>query len=340
MTQTSYDSLIFTDPHFASAPIDEYRFQLFPQIADLITKHNIKRWFMLGDLTNAKDNHPARLVNKIVSGLSGLARRAQGIILPGNHDGVGDIRYFEFMREIPGIAYIDSPVLWQADELQGCFIDWLFLPHSRDPLVDWNVDVSNKLVFTHITVNDVSSEMGHKLKSSIGADFFAKSRLTFSGDIHMPQQLDKVVYVGSPYNTRFGDQFEGGIVLFNSYEPEKFERVLLDFPRRYVVDVQSVQELEQKLSELRPNSQLKVRLHFTLDNMNDWRKIQNDVIKYVREATNFQLCGVEPKRDFDKVLPQASAGKRQFLDFEVFCKNHQIPDDLKEFMSDIIKKVS
>ena len=81
-------AILITDLHLTEKQEDQYRFNIFPW---LVTRHSkdksIRAVFILGDLTDRKDNHSAWFVNKIVSSLRALTAHFDDVfILKGNHD--------------------------------------------------------------------------------------------------------------------------------------------------------------------------------------------------------------------------------------------------------------
>ena len=76
--------LFASDLHLSDRPKDRYRFGLFKWLAEQQQKHQITATFILGDITDRKDNHSAVLVNKTVNSL--LTLKPPVYILKGNHD--------------------------------------------------------------------------------------------------------------------------------------------------------------------------------------------------------------------------------------------------------------
>src|SRR6266496_3389195 len=131
--------IIVSDLHLTDRPLDGYRWGLFPWlVSEIISKYSgLKELFILGDLTEAKDRHSATLVNLVVENIVRLYRGTglHGItLLRGNHDGLGDVAYFEFLRNFPFIKVITKPVI----EPYG-LTKIALLPHTKNPTGDWAV---------------------------------------------------------------------------------------------------------------------------------------------------------------------------------------------------------
>ena len=94
--------LLTSDLHFTDKPEDSYRFDLFDAMRDWCEEYPIKHIIILGDLTNEKDNHSSKLVNKIVNGIFSLTCYCPVDILMGNHDYIDpENAYFQFLEVIP-----------------------------------------------------------------------------------------------------------------------------------------------------------------------------------------------------------------------------------------------
>lgn len=213
-------ALVVSDLHLTDRSTDEYRWKLFSQLADLSNEHGANNLFILGDLTEFKDYHSSKLVNRVVDSLYQLRRQSKitnVYVLKGNHDGLDpDMPYFKFLNKIPWCKFYIKPT---EEDLGSARI--LFLPHTRDPEKDWKkVDFDScDLLFFHGTVTGAISETGQKL-DGIPVSFFKDlSCKVLGGDIHVPQKVaKKIEYVGAPYPIRFGDTFDPRAILIKGKE--------------------------------------------------------------------------------------------------------------------------
>ncbi|RPI87194.1 MAG: hypothetical protein EHM40_23155, partial [Chloroflexi bacterium] len=76
--------LVTSDLHLTDRPRDAHRFGLFKWLAKKQRKHGVKATFILGDITDKKDNHSSALVNRVVNELTQLEPPVY--VLKGNHD--------------------------------------------------------------------------------------------------------------------------------------------------------------------------------------------------------------------------------------------------------------
>lgn len=334
--------LIFSDTHFTNKPDDEYRQDLWKQGAELIKELKPKYLLLAGDLTEAKDQHNSKLVNRIVDGIIEWAR-LMGLhdgdlwILRGNHDGYAvDWPFFRFLGNYPNIKYFAQPT---SNFVDGS--ELLFLPHSRDPVADWaSIDMTDKIVFAHVTVNNAIAESMQKLTSSVESDLFTKARIAFSGDVHKPQEVGPLIYIGSPYNVRFSDNFDGNAIVFETKNCE-WHRIPLEFPRRYTLDITSIDDLERLFkTKIVPNKGHQVKIRLTIspkhDNTKTWRQIKDYSKTYVLE-NGCVYMGCTLKKDFDTRITSAPREDRKYTNFESYCSIRNIPEKLKTLGAKILE---
>lgn len=207
--------LITADLHFSANPRDEYRLQfLHKRLPSLIETYKVDQTYILGDLCESKDEHPAYLVNQIVDGITKVHFHAPVTMLMGNHDFLQQGEpFFRFLRNIPGLRYRSKPAkstIGRSERFNGCD---LFLPFTRTPERDWkDLDFKGvKRIFTHMTFKGAEGGFGHRL-DGVPLKLLPNVPI-ISGDVHVPQKLENVTYVGAPYSVDFGDSYVGRVLL-------------------------------------------------------------------------------------------------------------------------------
>jgi DNA repair exonuclease SbcCD nuclease subunit len=212
MAVVPMSALVIADLHLSVKARDEYRFAAMQTIASLIEKHKPRALIILGDLTEEKDYHPATLVNDVSDVIYSFAQLCPVYILMGNHDYTSaDCPFFHFLRRIKNVHWITK--VSRIDMTVWGLGDCLFLPHTRDWKTDWaklpHLEEVDDLdfVFAHNTFEGAESEHGKRL-SGIPLEALPNGIPVISGDIHTPQTIGQVTYVGSPYRVDFGDTFE------------------------------------------------------------------------------------------------------------------------------------
>lgn len=274
------NSLLISDLHLTSAERDEYRWRIFQQVFEFSKQKNVERLFILGDLTNEKDGHPATLVNRIVDELCRVLKTIpEVVVLRGNHDGIDPSwPYFAFLNKIGGLAFVVEPKVMTIDKRKV-----LLLPHSRNPTEDWR-DLKSTInladyILMHNTVSGAVAETGVQLRTEIPADIFAETGARiYSGDVHVPQKIANVRYVGSPYHVRFGDSFEPRMVYLDENEKQKTQ--LLTNVKKVTIDAYSVAEAEAALdAHAHEEIHVKIRLHLKAVDIGRWHEARSELAK-------------------------------------------------------------
>jgi hypothetical protein len=302
--------ILTADWHLTDDPYDEYRWGLFPWLRTKIREaigdaypHKSATLYILGDLTDKKDRHSQVLVNRVVDELVGLYRQTglQGItILGANHDGL-DQPYFKFLRHFPFIQYITEPQVITEGMKRIAM-----LPYTKTPMEDWKgIDFSKvHYVMAHITVTGAKSETDFELEGVKGGEFLTNLRIgkitgqarVFSGDVHVPQRVGAVEYVGAPYPVRFGDKFRGRVLALGRGGREEWH-----FPtiRKAKLAVTSVAGLAR--GWLRKGDQLRVELSLPKSERHDWHRHREEIQQWC-ERKGVVLRGVELRADAERKL--------------------------------------
>jgi len=273
-----------TDLHLTAAPSTDYRWGLFPWLNAQIKEHRVRTLAFLGDLTDAKDGHSAELVNRIVSSIASL-KIDDILILTGNHDWLKQGQeYFKFLNLLPNVTFITKPTEVCAPNGPLAY----FLPYSKNPTKDWaGMDFSHyDLLFMHQTIKGAIASNGQEMEGEELPSF--EGPRVYSGDIHVPQVIGGLTYIGSPYHVHFGDNFKPRCLLLDKRGQEHdlyFETV-----SRMVVKVSSLRELQRK--RFRAGDQVKLRVELPEAEAHGWSKIRREAIAILTEA-GVEIHGVE-----------------------------------------------
>jgi len=199
--------LLLADLHLSPHKRDRYRLDFLDRLPDIAHWCGAEIIFILGDLTEQKDNHGGKLVNEVVDRLDRVAAQFPLIILMGNHDLDASDPYFAFLSKIRDIEFVTAPT-----QLGNRFL----IPHTRNPRAWRALNYSGvNRIYTHASFNGATMEGGREVENGVPVNTLPKLPI-YSGDIHVPQQLLNVVYVGAPYTIKFGDQFEPRALLVDA----------------------------------------------------------------------------------------------------------------------------
>ena len=253
--------LITADLHFSENSRDGYRFRLFKTLRALIKKYTVEELLILGDLTEAKDNHGADLVNRIVDELAQLAQQVRIIVLRGNHDLQGShAPFFQFLYNIAGLSYISTPQRIGDD---------LFLPHTRNWEKDWkDVDFDGvRFIYTHNTFAGARGENGAALEG------FAAPRgpRVISGDVHVPQRFDNVIYCGAPFHIDFGDRYQPRLLLQYGEDLAGLKSIPVVGPQKQLITLKSGGTAD--FTDVRPGDILRIRIPIARKDYAHWPEL-------------------------------------------------------------------
>lgn len=287
------DRIILADLHLDDTPLTEYRWNIFPTIMSLCKDYNIKLIDILGDITDKKDRHSAILTNRLIENFFDLSTYGDIRILKGNHDYIDeDLPYFRFLKNITGISFFSEPAISE---------DTLFIPHAK------NFDINNyskffneksvKVVYMHQMFKGSLLQNGSIIEDGVDTDSITKAfnyKLIFSGDIHTPQVINKIIYVGAPYHVNFGDTYKGGCILIKddkviSKQFNCIKRVYLHLDSSFT---------ENDFSSINENDQVKVKISLKLHETYEWDSIRNRIKKFILDKMALPIS-IEMKLDKD-----------------------------------------
>ncbi len=333
-------AIITTDLHLTAKPRDGYRWELFHWLQGEIHKHKAKSVLILGDITDAKDFHSAELVNRIVWNIVKLTEEVEEVvILMGNHDYLGDVPFFHFLSNLPRVRFISSIYDDRVDTSAslGC----LYLPHTRTPKKDWErIDMEDyDFVFMHQTVTGAIASNGQSMQGELAGDMLGPQIQIYSGDIHVPQDIGNVRYVGSPYHVHFGDAFDPRVLMIDKHGREKTLR--FESIQRMTIKGDQIEVMEALMS-LSEFDQVKIKLDLAPEDRARWDSIKREVAGLCSDR-GIELHGIElvPRISRKILLPQARRIAAQTDHAESvtrFVVREDLGGDVLETGLDLVKK--
>lgn len=328
--------LVTSDLHFSSNPRDEYRHAFVKTLRGMVNEHRVNILMILGDLTETKDRHDAELVNRVVGHIDRLAQSVgKLILLRGNHDWLNDpeMPFFKFLGRLPNVTWINTP----TDVGIG-----LFLPHTTDYERDWAKYIKNgfgdfTVVFCHNTFKGAIADNGAEL-DGIPPAIFPKDIDVISGDVHTPQEVGPVTYVGAPYHIDFGNHYDPRVLLID--EKGRVKSIPCYGPTKRLVEIKSVKELD-RVKGLAKGDILKVRVTIDRSQVAEWAEIRQKVREW-GEDNHYLVHVVQPViADADRRL---DTGKRRNLAktdeelFDQYCRRMDIDDRTAKVGRDIMEE--
>ena len=299
--------IIYTaDLHLDDNPVNEYRWSIFSMLSQHADHVDAAAIVIAGDLTHAKDNHSARLVSRIVASIVSLTSPTTRVyILKGNHDYVDPTTpFFGFLDKLPRVRFISDP---ETRRIGGR--DVLFLPHTKTWHTDWaslaldaDTTVLHQPLLGSIAQNGTSVQ---GVPPSLFDEF--KSRLILAGDIHDPQVVGRVEYIGAPHPIAFGDDYKTRILI----DDGKLREVKHTTIKKKVIVLPDGGDLEEALNkaDVSAGDHVKVLVSLKRRDYGRWSEIRAEVAR-VCDDEALIVYGIEIR----PVSLHKPAGRRVRLD--------------------------
>jgi len=253
------------DLHETDRPADEYRWAAFDFILSCSKLHNVEAIVLGGDVTDVKDGHKARLLHRIKEQVVRLSEYAPVWWVMGNHDYRDrQAPFFKFLDDYPRIHFIAEP---SVERICGDRV--LCIPHTRSwsTNVTWRKEFLHncdyKSVIAHQTFKGARASNGELMNGPPATAVSEKilGAPVFAGDIHVPQRVGNVTYVGSPHSINFGDHFKPRILHVQGRRYQPLENAVS--PIRWKLNVTPDDLDKEWLSEVFEGDQIKVGLTLT-----------------------------------------------------------------------------
>lgn len=329
--------ILSADWHLTDAPDDAYRWNVFNELHDVLQLTGPTDVFILGDLTDKKDRHSAKLTNMLVDAFVDLHPNALSVnILMGNHD-----------KALHGIPYWNLLNNVQRDPGPICFVwdgtfHWceggaVLLPFTDDPQTAWvNIEFNRcKAAFMHQPVKGAIGENGQALRQGSPMPIFPRGIKLYSGDIHTPQSVGRINYVGAPHPIKFGDSYTCRMLELNDSDYSVKHIHMMSPAAKELIEISSLDDLADVA--LRPGDQVKIRMRLDPAHMDTWPETEAAVAAWA-SAAGVRLSSTE-------ALMQPVAGPGDTLDgdlaphamLDAFCANQDIAGRRADIGHDLLR---
>lgn len=314
--------ILTADWHLTDHPNDEYRWEVFSVLrnhSDLCDDRGI---YILGDLTDRKDRHSASLVNRLVKMLKELPGKK--VIIKGNHDApLKGPPFWNFLNELPDVIFVDTPQFYKNI--------WL-LPYTHKPIEAWaDLTLSTAhAAFMHQTVTGVIADNGRVLTND-SMPIFPNKLPIYSGDIHTPQIVGNVTYVGAPHPIKFGDTYPCRmLVLDGKFKIRK--AVTLSPMQKLIITIGSTDELDHITNKTYVGDQVRIRFNISVNKLEQWPVIQEEIKRWIAEnelalASLEAIVQIQPSDNPDMAQNSAQAETPKEV-LEAFCTTEGISGDM------------
>lgn len=288
-------SLATADLHLDDTPRNQYRWDILSWLENKATQLSCDLILVVGDLTDAKDKHSHRIVNRLVDFLHGSAN--QWVFVTGNHDYVEPSKpFFRFLDHLENVRWVVKPTRMKLPVALD-YGETLLLPATADAEAEWrpllNVKVLYEYVFMHGTFAGTLSETGYELPG-LRRDFFDMTKIgrVYAGDIHVPGVVaPRIESLGAPYRVRFGDHYEPRVVHIGKRDIRNLYPKLL---MRHVVEVRNTDDLD-KYDEVLSGDQVKIRVKLKRNQLVEWKRMRREIYDAAGKL-GWEVCGIEPMK--------------------------------------------
>jgi hypothetical protein len=257
--------LCTSDLHLTDRAEDDYRWAVFDAIAASLDRYpSITAIYILGDAWDRRDRHSAVLVNRTVTEFTRIAERVPLTVLRGNHDTpLRDPAFWQFLNEFRDLDYVTEPTVRQR---------LLLAPFTATPKQTWHGIRfrDHAALFMHATVSGAVFENGTVMEH---ADFplLPRSLKVYSGDVHVPQQIGGITYVGAPHPIRFGDRYKCRMLVLDDHFDIAHE-IILHPQQKIMADITSLADLIYLGAA--PGDQVKIRFAASPADVENWGQIE------------------------------------------------------------------
>ena len=312
-------SLLTADWHLTDNYADEYRWEVFDTIVDLHDRLKFQTLYIMGDVCDRKDKHSAALVNRVIENLRRLLVKGIMVdVLLGNHDKpLSGIPYWAFLNnafgENSGLRVLVDP------EIRGKFV---LLPFSAQPLKDWGGIhfFPGRVVLMHQPVSGADVGNGRTMQAPPLPEF-PRGVTVYSGDIHIPQRIGNVTYIGAPHPIDFGDDYECRMLLIDD-AGKLLKPITLQTIQKAVVKIRSAEDLNNY--HFSAGDQIRILATIDVKRSSEWPLIEQAITEWaVRQRITVASTNVnvvlgeaedavsadEPEADPERVLTQYMAAE-------------------------------
>jgi hypothetical protein len=218
--------------------------------------------------------------------------------------------------------------------------DAILLPYAANPREAWKGIrwADYRCAFMHQTVTGAISENGMKMENP-KMPLFPRTLKVYSGDIHVPQRIGRVEYVGAPHPIKFGDKYKTRFLLLN--DAYDIEREILLYPKqKHMLEIGSIEELEA--CEGVAGDQARIRYRLPISAVGDWYFLQTQVAGWA-EKRGITLASVEAQIETPAAAAHAQEDRPLLLGpletLQQFGDDESIDPYLLEHGTSILKSV-
>lgn len=278
--------LCTADWHLDDVITNAYRWEVFARIQEAASWNKFTHLHIVGDITDKKDRHSGALVNRMLREMRALIDSGVQIeLILGNHDMplTGEPFWAALnyaFGDASGFRVITQP------ERTGRIISLPFTPNPADA---WrSIDFRREFtVLMHQPVDGAIAANGHPV-AGLDTSIFPRGVKVYSGDIHLPQIIGPVTYIGAPHHVSFGDEHPCRFLLLDDNGPTT--EILLPAIRKAVVPITSAADLDG--AGLSDGDQARIRATIPLSRVEQW-PVEEEAIRDWAFEHNVTIASID-----------------------------------------------
>jgi predicted phosphodiesterase len=327
--------ILTADTHLSDSALAEYRWDLFRFLKETARAQGVNEIVVAGDLVDKKDRHPASFVNRLVDEVLNLADQGLCItIMSGNHDYTDPAcPFFSFLHG----AHENVRYLIKPSSLRIGGVHCLLIPHSKNGIACKTLPREGcyDVVICHQTFKGVrvnGRELDGLYVDRMSPEAVGSARV-FSGDIHEPQKVGNVQYIGAPYHVVFGDSYQGRVLHVHSTGYEAIPYVTA--PKKHNIRITANEIDSNWTSEIYDGDFVRVHLVLAPAEALDVNALRDRVRKRLKNVIS---CGVlvevaaPTKRR--RVFEEATSWDDKSI-FARYCSSNGVSRELTKFAEEV-----
>jgi hypothetical protein len=161
----------------------------------------------------------------------------------------------------------------------------------------------------------------------------------FSGDVHRPQTILGITYVGAPYPIKFNETWDNRIILIENEDFKNYKSIPVDIMKRAILDISSSDEL--KFIKYKPGSQLRIRYKLTGSQLTKW-PVEEDIIRTWCKTLGVNLVSLEAMFEGNGLKPDVTSDQIELMPPEeiikMFCKEEKLSDGILDMGLSLLKE--
>jgi DNA repair exonuclease SbcCD nuclease subunit len=174
-------------------------------------KNNIEKdsiLFILGDFFDNRQLLDINVMNKAIDIVFKLSNILPVYFMTGNHDqyrkNSNDVNSLAAFQFIPNVTIYEKPIIITNDKSKILVLPWVGDKELEEQYAKEN-NKNADYIFAHTDISGFKYDNGKNIVRGVNFNSIKGYKRIFSGHIHKRQEIDHLIYIGSPYHTKRSD---------------------------------------------------------------------------------------------------------------------------------------